>query len=400
MARLYKRGRIWWAWGYYANGERWVESTQCRDERAATRLAERWERERAAVDRAEVEALPLEQALEDVIAAKRREGKHSYTVADYERAGGHLCRVLGSATDVHAFTLASLEGYIDRRTSEQAMRSTIATELAKLRSALRYAKRHGRYRGEVAAIWPADALRNAHVPHDRYLTREEYAKLHAALAFNGRPDYLAAYVFTGARRSEVWTIRPEDVDLDRGTMVINGTKTRSARRVVPIASELRPVIERRLRETAPKAPLFPRWEENSVLKRAALRAGIPHVCANDLRRTFCSWLAQAGVPLLVTVKLMGHRSAEMVTTVYARFGSDDLAAAIDRLPGGLSLSCSNPERPAFPKQPNSTDAGSALLRESSTKPRAHAKVASSSRKKSAKKSTEKRKGGRNGRQRV
>lgn len=341
--RLYLRGRIWWAWGYWSNGERWHVSTRCRDKTAAARFATRVDRERSSVDRAEVAALSVEQALRDVIAAKERERKSPLTVKNYRRCGGHLVRLLGfdakgQPRDVHTLTLAALEHYIDRRTAEgghgpKTMRSTIAIELGILGSALRYAKRHERYRGDVAAIWPKAALAGAHVPHERYLTREEYERLHAALDFNERPDYLVAYVFTGARRSEAWRITQGDVDLVAGTLRIRGTKTKRADRVVPIAAELRPVLERRLRDGREHdEPLFPRWEEHSVLQRACKRAKIPMVSANDLRRTFCSWLAQQGVPLLVTVRLMGHSSVQMVTRVYAHFGADDLRAAIDRLP--------------------------------------------------------------------
>jgi integrase len=340
--RLYLRGRIWWAWGYWSNGERWHVSTRCRDKTAAARFATRVDRERSSVDRAEVAELSVEQALRDVIAAKERERKSPLTVKNYRRCGGHLVRLLGTGPsgaprDIHTLTLAALESYIDRRTAEgghgpKTMRSTIAIELGILGSALRYAKRHGRYRGDVESIWPKEALSGAHVPHERYLTREEYEKLHGALAFNDRPDYLVAYVFCGARRSEVWRITPGDVDLVAGTLRIRGTKTKRSDRVVPIAADLRPVLERRLAETPAGSPLFPRWEEHSVLQRACKRAGIPMVSANDLRRTFCSWLAQQGVPLLVTVRLMGHSSVQMVTRVYAQFGADDLRAAIDRLP--------------------------------------------------------------------
>lgn len=326
MARLYKRGRVWWAWGYYANGERWTESTRQRDKAAAERYADRLARARSAVDRAESAPLSVQQAILDVIAARVRERKSEHTIRNYTSKGGTVVRVLGEHTDVHDLTLADLEAYIDKRTAEEKMRSTIDMELRVLKAALRYASKHKRYRGDVSSIWPGEALRNAHVPHDRYLTREEYAKLAAALP-GQRADYLAAYVFTGARRSEIWRVGPSDVNLARNTIRLRGTKTEGADRVVPIAAELRPVVERRLRECE-GGPLWPEWEEWDVFRRACERAKIEGVSPNDLRRTFCSWLAQANVPLLVTVRLMGHRSAEMVTNVYAHFGADDLQAAV------------------------------------------------------------------------
>lgn len=351
MARLYKRGRVWWAWGYYANGERWAESTQQRDRAAAARKADLLERARAAVDRAEVTPLHVEQALHDVIAARQREGKSPHTIDDYRRKGGHVVRLLGfveggAPRDAHDLTLGDLEDYIDQRSSEGAMRSTIDIELRKLRAALLYAAKHKRYRGNVREIWPSEALRGAHVPHERYLTREEYARLSAALP-EERADYLAAYVFTGARRSEIWRVEADDVNLAHNVLRIRGTKTSGADRFIPIAEELRPVVERRLREA--DGPLWPEYDEWEMFQRACKRAAIGSVSANDLRRTFCSWLAQAGVPLLVTVRLMGHKSARMVERVYAHFGSDDLQDAIGR----LSHRCSSGPDGAGEKPQNS-----------------------------------------------
>jgi integrase len=358
--RVYKRGRVWWAWGYYANGERWLESTQQRDREAALAKAERLTRERAAVDRAEVAPLPLEQALLDVIAARQREAKSAGTIGIYKRAGGHLCRVLGPRADANALTLADLESYIDKRRAEggrgpKTMRSTIAIELGILKSALKYAAKHSRFRGNLAAIWPREALKGAHVPHERWLTRAEYTAIRDDLA---RPDYLTGYVFTGARRSELWRITPRNVDLERNTIEIRGTKTKGATRIVPIAAELRPVLVRRMVGLGPDDPIFPPWQEWDALKRSTDRLGLETVSPNDLRRTFCSWLAQAGTPLLVTVKLMGHRSARMVEKVYARFGSDDLQAAIARLPD-CSAECSGEGVATEQTQQKTTDVAAA-----------------------------------------
>ncbi len=44
------------------------------------------------------------------------------------------------------------------------------------------------------------------------------------------------------------------------------------------------------------------------LPRACERAGVPRCTPNDLRRTFASWLVQAGESLLVVSRLLGHGS--------------------------------------------------------------------------------------------
>jgi integrase len=346
VARLYQRegSPFWWTWGTYADGSRWQKSTKVRhthkreaDERKHRQLAERRafeiEAKLEGALRAPVGArlgTTVTAVFDSVIEARRREGKAQGTLDVYARAASHFCEVLGPDTDVHRVTLADCERYIDVRTSQGAKRSTIAQEFSKFGAALNYAHRHGRYTGNIKAIWPSAALRNAYKARERYLTREEYARLHAEIETYGRGDWLAGYVFTGARLRELPRIKAADINLERGTLRIRGTKTTGADRTIPIAATLRPVVERRL-ELCGEGPLWPEWTLGKPLVKACARIGIPRVSCNDLRRTFCSWLCQAGVHEVAVVRLMGHGSSRMVRAVYARFGADDLAAAVAKL---------------------------------------------------------------------
>lgn len=80
-------------------------------------------------------------------------------------------------------------------------------------------------------------------------------------------------------------------------------------------------------------PLFPRWlNVRRDLEAACKRAGIAKVSPNDLRRTFASWQAEAGVPEAVTASLTGHTSSQMVRRVYGRIGSDAKRDAMAKLP--------------------------------------------------------------------
>ena len=58
------------------------------------------------------------------------------------------------------------------------------------------------------------------------------------------------------------------------------------------------------------------------LHAACERAEIAPVSPNDLRRTFATWQAEAGVPEAVTASLMGHTSSAMIRRVYAKIGTD------------------------------------------------------------------------------
>lgn len=75
-----------------------------------------------------------------------------------------------------------------------------------------------------------------------------------------------------------------------------------------------------------------------VLKPSLKRAGLEHLGAtlHDLRHTYASWLAQAGIPLERIGELLGHASPN-TTQIYAHLQParhDELAAALSDIGGG------------------------------------------------------------------
>ena len=78
----------------------------------------------------------------------------------------------------------------------------------------------------------------------------------------------------------------------------------------------------------------PWGNDKRELARACLRAGVPCVTPNDLRRTFATWLKQNDVDSAVVAAMMGHSSTAMVDRVYGRLDERSFRRAIGRLPGG------------------------------------------------------------------
>jgi len=75
-------------------------------------------------------------------------------------------------------------------------------------------------------------------PRDRVLTMEELAAIWKASALLGFPfgQYLKILMLTGQRRTEVASMRWQDVDLDAGTWIIPANETKSNRtHLVPLA---------------------------------------------------------------------------------------------------------------------------------------------------------------------
>lgn len=335
MSKVYKRGRYWWCWGVDQEGERWWRSTKVttdHPQRTAEAAARRIERELLLGTRQP--ALSLLEALELLRAHKVRKDVSQATLEIARDKGRALLAAFGATRDVASLRLADMEGYLDRRRRDGVKDHTIAKEVRTLTSALRQARRHELYKGDPHDLWPSELV-DFYNPRDRWLPVDEYRRLHLA-AYPARREHLTAYVYLGCRYSELFKITAADVDVGRRSVFVRGTKgsPKFRERWVPVAAELWPVIDRR-RRARPSGPLFEAWRRQNMrqsLHRWCARAEIEPVSANDLRRTFASWLCNAGVPELTCARLMGHASSSMVRRVYAQLSKAALRDAIDRLP--------------------------------------------------------------------
>jgi integrase len=124
-------------------------------------------------------------------------------------------------------------------------------------------------------------------------------------------DIAIVMLQTGMRPNEVYSIRKEDVH--PGFIFVPKGKTRYARRTIPLTEEVAEVLERRVRE-AKGACLFPSRKDPD--KPMTICRSHLTVCRNtglefrlyDLRHTFGSRSAMAGVDLPTLKELMGHSS--------------------------------------------------------------------------------------------
>lgn len=187
------------------------------------------------------------------------------------------------------------------------------------------------------------------------------------------------YCNLGLRDSELQTIYPHHVMLRNKLVAVNYPpdsaptdaelkmgKTPEAKRVLGLNAVALETFKRQLKNANPDEPLFKEWQNsNRDLKAAWRRArqniiqrrvtetqtlkGEPlqdklreirtlertlpqSLCFNDLRRTFCSQMAKAGVPLQTCADIMGHADDAMVKRVYRRCAPAQLQAAMDMMP--------------------------------------------------------------------
>lgn len=345
---LYKRDSpYWWTWIYVGTRRKRL-STKCTDRTAALSRARQIQREAA-----EPGLRHVGETVADALTAwfERPTEWATNTVLNYGGRMMHVAEHLGRL-QITRLTREDVEKYVASRLTKGSPRS-VRSEVRLLIDALRLAKMRGR------AVPDLDLLR-VHVPcgpstKERWLTPTEVDKLCAQLLPH-RAMWVRVAVYTGARREEVNELQWDDIDWTRKAIHIRGTKTKRSDRWVPLAAPLIKLIERaaadpdrlvprvgrRIKSAPavrvpgkryPVGPLVSRWKAHSTagLGTPCRRAGIPICTAHDFRRTFASWLAQAGVAERVVADLLGHANTRLVREVYARLSSAQYADAISKL---------------------------------------------------------------------
>ena len=187
--------------------------------------------------------------------------------------------------------------------------------------------------------------RNPRPKLTRFLSREEICRLHRVLDRYGRArpsrvqqaDVIRLLLLTGCRRSEVLTLRWQDVDGDTLTLV----DAKTGPRRVFLNAPARAILERQPRSASEyvfPSPLDPERPLSSNLRlwySVRREAGIEDVRLHDLRHTFASHAVLQGVPLPVVSRLLGHKQPSM-TLRYAHVSDRETEAAAERIGAAIA----------------------------------------------------------------
>jgi integrase len=183
----------------------------------------------------------------------------------------------------------------------------------------------------------------------RYLTREEELPLRATLSekYPHLLPLLDLALNTGMRLREMILLRASEVDFAKGAINLPAERTKEKRRkVLPLNPAALEVL-RALAAEADGDRLFGRGYEASYVERqwkaACQEAGVTDLHIHDLRHTFATRLAEAGITETTIMGLLGHSSLRM-TTRYTHATPEAMALAV----GSLK------ERPSFVPQMRKT----------------------------------------------
>jgi integrase/recombinase XerD len=183
----------------------------------------------------------------------------------------------------------------------------------------------------------------------KYVNGEERSALAAALRSlpQAKRLFVQAFLWTGARISEVLTVTPESCQIDAAVLTLRTLKRRRfIVREMPVPrsfmQQLDKCFDLRTKQHDERLRCTPLWRFHRVtgwrlIKSIMARAGITGIRASPrgLRHSFGVTAIGKGLPLNLVQKLLGHASIN-TTTVYTDASGPEERAIVARLWSGLS----------------------------------------------------------------
>jgi integrase len=173
---------------------------------------------------------------------------------------------------------------------------------------------------------------------ERFLLPAEMKRFFDALAAAGEPwhDFFQLALFTGARRGNVASMEWAEIDFERTTWTIPGSKSKNGRPTIIALSPPAILILKTRLDTATGSPyVFPSGsatghvvDPRKAWERLRKDSGLADLRMHDLRRSLGSWQATAGASLAVIGGSLGHADLKS-TQVYARLQLDPIQASVE-----------------------------------------------------------------------
>lgn len=151
-------------------------------------------------------------------------------------------------------------------------------------------------------------------------------------------DLVAFLAALGPRIAEALAVTWDDVDLDKGTVHLRGTKTKASNRTLAMPPWLTETLLARQRRDDRASSMFVFGAPRAGTKRDARnvarhlrtvldRAGFPWATPHAFRRTVATLIVDGGLSVALAADVLGHADPSMTARVYLGRGGDTASAA-------------------------------------------------------------------------
>lgn len=263
----------------------------------------------------------------------KQSGKANATVIAYSKDIEQLIEFVSEKgkTLVAEVTTDDIDEFKSVLNQRRYTSKSISRKINSIKSFFRYLIQE-----EVVEDNPAESISHPKIEHNppRMLTRVEYRALRDAAKGDERLFAIIELLLqTGMRISELAALQTDDVDMDRGVIVIQAQNSRDERKV-PLNKAAKKASMDYLRNR-------PRTKEKTIFLTKTCRpflvrnirtaidryfriAGVKDAKVNDLRHTFIVEQLKAGTPLVYVSQLVGHKRITTTEKYLALIDTPDM----------------------------------------------------------------------------
>lgn len=325
MSVYRRKGAADYTCDFIVKGHRTCRSTGCTTEREA----KQFERRLKAEKRAEIRKIQprTRMTLDQGFGLYLKEKAPAWSASWLRNASRYMTDIVTRVEDpdkaIEDITSVDVHDYVQERLSEgKGAPYAINRALAVWRGMhIRARKRWGQRTHEIDfAEFMNDEQRRV-----RFLTHKEASRLIAAL-----PSHIALMVewslYTGCRQFETFGLLWDRVHLDKGFATVTAKGGRD--HVVWLSTDALDVLSRA--DTSGRY-VFRTTNYRKAFAKALKEIGLENFRWHDLRHTHATWLRQAGAPVEVVQRSLGH-AAIGTTMRYAHVADTELQASLQSLP--------------------------------------------------------------------
>ena len=137
---------------------------------------------------------------------------------------------------------------------------------------------------------------------------------------------------TGLRRGDIDSLKISDIDFEKNSISTTSRKTKKSMASRPVSAEIMAELSKYVCGLdVGQEKLFKTKFSHRKWRKICKVADLADLKFHDLRRTFCSLLAQNGVSTAVTQRLLEHSSPNLTNKIYTNV-DPVLRTAVEKLP--------------------------------------------------------------------
>ncbi len=324
---VYKRKKTngWWV-GWYESGKRKAKALPSKE------LAEHFKQIKYTQLNSDVftglVVADWQQMLDEYMESKKVQGVTEGTLYEIALSLRNFKRLVGKCSSKQ-FTQNVIDKFILQRETE-VKRPTLNKDIRNLKTFINWCKKKRYINNEIEIR----ELKEDERPVKSLNGIQIKMLLAVAEHYGAMKMRILLALGTGLRRGDIDSLKIRDIDFESNSVATTSRKTKKSMASRPVSAEIMVSLSKYVCSLdVGQEKLFNTKFNYRKWRKICKNAGLADLKFHDLRKTFCSLLAQNGVSTAVTQRLLEHSSPNLTNKVYTNV-DPVLRNAVEQLPVG------------------------------------------------------------------